>query len=240
VTSANVACGFHAGDPSIMRRVTAAAVERDVIIGAQVAYRDLAGFGRRAIDVAPDVLFDEVLYQYGALAAMAAVAGGRVAYVKPHGALYNRIVHDEIQAGAVAAAVAAIDPGGPVLTLPGSVFAACATAAGLRPVREAYPDRAYEPDGTLVARSSPGALVTDPAEIAGRAVRMVVEGVVAAVDGTLVPVAVESLCLHGDSPGATAAALAVRAALEDAGVALRSFTLSPSTLSPTTPRPSSS
>lgn len=223
VTSANVACGFHAGDPVIMRRIAARAVERGVAIGAQVSYRDLAGFGRRHMDIAPEVLRDEVLYQFGALQAMAEVAGGTVAYVKPHGALYNRIVHDEAQALAVAEAVAAIRPGLAVLALPGSVFARAATDAGLRPVAEGYPDRGYRPDGTLVPRSEPGALVAGAGAIAERAVRMAVDGRVSPVEGPDVALRPESLCLHGDSPGAAETARAVRAALEAAGLALRPF-----------------
>jgi UPF0271 protein len=223
VTSANVACGFHAGDPPTMRRAAAAAVERGVTIGAQVSYRDLAGFGRRYLDVAPDVLRDEILYQYGALSAMAEAAGGTVAYVKAHGALYNRAVHDEAHAGAVVAAVTAVAPGSPVLCLAGSALHRLAAAAGLRPVAEAYPDRAYEPDGTLVDRRRPDALVTGAERIAARAVAMVTSGTLDARDGTAVPVAPESLCLHGDSPGAVASALAVRDALAAAGVALRPF-----------------
>lgn len=218
-----MACGFHAGDPVIMRRVTARAVDRGVRIGAQVSYRDVAGFGRRPMDVPPTVLRDEVLYQFGALQAMAEAAGGAVAYVKPHGALYNRIVWDEDQAAAVVDAVAAIRPGLAVLALPGSVFARLATAAGLRPVAEAYPDRGYRADGTLVPRSDPGALVSGARAIAERAVRMAVEGRITPTDGPDLALRPESLCLHGDSPGAAEAARAVRAALEDAGMKLLPF-----------------
>ncbi len=223
VTSANVACGFHAGDPVIMARVTRRATERGVRIGAQVSYRDLAGFGRRAMDVEPVALRDDVLYQFGALQAMAEVAGGAVSYLKPHGALYNRVVWDERQAGAVAEAVAAIRPGMAVLTLPGGAFARAAAAAGLRVVAEAYPDRGYRSDGTLVARSEPGALVVGARAIAARAARMVLDGLVSSVGGTDVAVRPQSLCLHGDSPGAADAAAAVRCALEEAGVTLRPF-----------------
>lgn len=213
-----MACGFHAGDPATMRRVAGRAVALGVRVGAQVGYRDLAGFGRRDIDVAPDELCAEVMYQYGALAAFAPVA-----YVKPHGALYNRVVHDERQAAAVVEAVAAVHPGCPVLTLPGSVLARLAASAGLHPVAEAYPDRGYRSDGTLVPRSQPGALVTGAAAVAERAVRLATEGTVAAVDGPDVGVRPASLCLHGDSPGAAATARAVRAALESADVALQPF-----------------
>ncbi len=224
VTSANVACGFHAGDPLIMRRVAARALELGVRLGAHVSYRDLPGFGRRSIDVPPTVLGAEVLYQLGALQAMAEAAGGTVSYVKPHGALYNRVVWDEAQAVAVADALATFRPGLAVLTLPGSVMAAAGEAAGLRVVAEAYPDRGYRPDGTLVARSEPGALAADPADVAARAVRLATEGRVAPNDGPDVELRPESLCLHGDSPGAAGTARAVRVALEQAGVALRPFT----------------
>ena len=223
VTSANIACGFHAGDPTIMRRVTESCVARDVAIGAQVGYRDLAGFGRRFIDVEPAVLADEVLYQVGALDAFARAAGGRVSYVKPHGALYHTIVHHEDQARAVVAGVRAFDPGLAVLGLPGSRWLALAEAAGLRTVPEAFADRAYTPEGTLVPRGRPGAVLHDPAEIAIRCVRLATESEVVAVDGTVVAVQAESLCVHGDTPGAVAIARAVRAALEDAGVTVAAF-----------------
>jgi len=223
VTSANVACGFHAGDPSIMRRVAVAAVDRGVRIGAQVSYRDLAGFGRRYLAVDPGTLRDEILYQYGALAAMAEVAGGEVSYVKPHGALYNRAVHDEAHASAVVEAVASLRPGAPILALPGSVLARLAADAGLRPIAEAYPDRGYEPDGSLVPRSEPDALVAGAGAVAARALRLAVDGAVEARNGVTVAVRPASLCLHGDSPGAVAAAVAVRDALAAAGVALQPF-----------------
>jgi UPF0271 protein len=218
VTSANVACGFHAGDPSTMRRVCAGAVAAGVVIGAQVSYRDLAGFGRRFIDVPPAELTDDVLYQLAALDGIARTEGGRVAYVKPHGALYNAAVHHEAQARAVVDAVAAYDAGLPVLGLPGSSLLRRAEAAGLRPVAEGFADRGYTAEGTLVPRREAGALVSDPAVVAERAVRMVVDGVVAAVDGTTVDLAVASVCLHGDTPGAVALARAVRAALEAEGL----------------------
>lgn len=223
VTSANVACGFHAGDPTTLRRTCAWAVERDVVIGAQVGYRDLAGFGRRFIDVEPGELADDVLYQVGALEAMARAAGGRVAYVKPHGALYNTVVHHEAQAAAVVAAVRAYDASLPLLGLPGSVLLATAEAAGLRTVTEAFADRAYTPEGTLVSRREPGAVLHDPAEVAARVVRLVTTGRLTAVDGSEIAVAADSVCVHGDSPGAVAMARAVRAGLTDAGVELRSF-----------------
>lgn len=223
VTSANIACGFHAGDPSTLRRVTGMAAARGVAVGAQVAYRDLAGFGRRFMDVAPDDLRDDVLYQLGALDAFARVAGTRVRYVKPHGALYNAAVHHEAQAAAVVAAVVEHDPSLPVLGLPGSALLRAAGAAGLRAVPEAFADRGYTASGTLVPRGHPGALVTDPVQVAARVVRLVVDGEVVATDGTVVAVRAESVCLHGDTDGAPALAAAVRDALTAAGVSVRPF-----------------
>jgi UPF0271 protein len=224
VTSANVACGFHAGDPSTMRRVCARAVERGVAIGAQVSYRDLAGFGRRFIDVDPAELAADVLYQLAALDGIARAEGGRVRYVKPHGALYNAAVHHEGQARAVVDAVAAYDRSLPVLGLPGSSLLRAAGAAGLRAVEEGFADRGYTPEGTLVPRRSPGALVSDPAVVAERAVRMATDGLVTAADGTAVEVTVASVCVHGDTPGAVELARRVRAALEDAGLRIAPFT----------------
>jgi UPF0271 protein len=223
VTSANVACGFHAGDPSTLRRTCALAAEEGVVVGAQVGYRDLPGFGRRFIDVDPLELVDDVLYQLGALAAMASACGLAVRYVKPHGALYNAVVTHERQAQAVVEAVSTYDPALPLLGLPGSELLAAAERAGLRPVREAFADRAYTPDGTLVSRREPGAVLSDPAEVARRVVRMVTDGLVEAVDGTGVPVDVESVCVHGDSAGAVGMAEAVRDALGQAGVELAAF-----------------
>lgn len=223
VTSANVACGFHAGDPSVMRRVTDACVTSGVVVGAQVSYRDLAGFGRRFIDVEPGVLADEVLYQIGALDAFARAAGGRVSYVKPHGALYNAIVHHEEQARAVVEGVRAFDPGMAVLGLPGSRWLALAAEGGLRAVPEAFADRAYTPEGTLVPRGRAGAVLHDADEIAQRCVRVATESEVVAVDGSVVKVSAESLCVHGDTPGAVAIARAVRSALEAAGVPVAAF-----------------
>ena len=223
VTSANVACGFHAGDPSTLRRTCAAAVERGVVVGAQVGYRDLAGFGRRFVDMDAGELADEVLYQIGALDGMCRAAGTRVRYVKPHGALYNATVHHEEQARAVVDAVRAYDPGLPVLGLPGSRLLAAAEAAGLRAVSEFFVDRGYTPEGALVPRARHGALLHDPQEVTARMVRMVTDGVVTAVDGSEVRVHAESACVHGDSPGAVAMAAAVRNGLKAAGVELRAF-----------------
>ncbi len=221
VTSANIACGFHAGDPLIMRRTCEAAVARGVTIGAQVSYRDLAGFGRREIDAAPEELTADVLYQLAALDGIARTCGARVAYVKPHGALYNRIVRDPVQAAAVTAEVAAYDPALPLLTLPRS--AVWDVAGPLPVVAECYADRAYTPAGTLVSRREPGAVLHDPATVADRAVRMATDGAVRAVDGTEVALQARSICVHGDTPGVVALATAVRTALTDAGVDLSPF-----------------
>jgi UPF0271 protein len=223
VTSANVACGFHAGDPTVLRRTCDRAAERGVVVGAQVGYHDLAGFGRRFVDVAPDELTNDVLYQVGALEAFARVAGTRVAYVKPHGALYNTIVHHEAQAAAVVEAVRRYDPSLPVLGLPGSQWLRLAGEAGLRTVAEAFADRAYTPEGTLVSRREPGAVLHDTDEIARRCVRMAVDREVEAVDGSVVPVDAASICVHGDTPGAVAIARAVKHALSAADVTIEPF-----------------
>jgi UPF0271 protein len=223
VTSANVACGFHAGDPSTMRRVCTRAAQAGVAVGAQVSYRDLAGFGRRFVDADPAELADDVLYQVAALDGIARAAGTAVGYVKPHGALYNAAVHHEGHARAVVDAVAALDPTLPVLGLPGSALLRHAEAAGLTTVAEGFADRGYTPEGTLVPRRQPGALVEDAAQVAARAVRMAVEGVVEAVDGTRVDLVVASLCVHGDTPGAVELARSVRSALEDAGLRVAPF-----------------
>jgi UPF0271 protein len=218
VTSANVACGFHAGDPSTMRRVCERAAALGVAVGAQVSYRDLPGFGRRFIDVEPGELADDVLYQLAALDGIARATGSRMTYVKPHGALYNAVVDHEAQARAVVQAVTAFDDRLAILGLPGSALLRTAEAAGLRTVSEGFADRGYTPAGTLVPRREPGALVHDPATVAERAVRMATDGEVVAVDGTRVRVQVESVCVHGDTPGAVELARAVRAALETAGL----------------------
>ncbi|MEU0495099.1 5-oxoprolinase subunit PxpA [Mycobacterium sp. NPDC006124] len=224
VTSANVACGFHAGDPAGLLRVCRAAARQGVRIGAQVSYRDLAGFGRRYIDATAEDLTADVVYQIGALQSLATAAGSTVSYVKPHGALYNTIVHDEGQAAAVAAAVHAVDPGLPVLGLSGSAFFTAADALGLRTVSEVFADRAYTPEGSLVSRREPGAVLTDASAIAARVSAMVGSGTVEAVDGSTVAITAESICVHGDSPGAVRSATAVRARLSADGVMLRAFT----------------
>ena len=223
VTSANVACGFHAGDPTVARRTCTVAAEQGVAVGAQVSYDDLKGFGRRFIAVPRTELTDQLVYQIGALQALARASGTAVSYVKPHGALYTAIVHHEEHAGAVVDAVRDVDDALPLLVLPGSEIERQARAAGLRTVREAFADRGYTPQATLVPRTEAGAVLHDAEEIAARVVRMVVEGVVEAVDGSLVAVDAESICVHGDTPGALAIAERVRHALEEAGLRVGSF-----------------
>lgn len=223
VTSANVACGFHGGDPSTLRAVCTSAVANGVKIGAQVSYPDLLGFGRRFLAMSESELRDAVLYQLGALDAFAQVGGSEVAYIKPHGALYHATVDNQAHAAAVVAAAAEYDPSLAVLGAPGSALLAAAEAAELEPVPEAFIDRAYRPDGRLVDRSEPGAVITDPDAVAARAVRLAVDREVEAIDGATITVHSRSLCVHGDSPGAVALAAAARAALEAAGVGIYSF-----------------
>ena len=223
VSSANVACGFHAGDPSVIRRTCREAAAAGVVIGAHVGYRDLAGFGRRFLDIAPDELADDVVYQIGALQALAAAEGARVRYVKPHGGLYNAIVTHTAQAQAVVDAVKSVDPSLPIMGLPGSEVLRLAEAAGLRAVTEAFADRAYNPDGTLVSRSIPGAVLEDPDQVAEHVLRMATESAVRTIDGSILKIRAESICVHGDSPGAVAMATAVKSALGDAGVSIGSF-----------------
>jgi UPF0271 protein len=224
VTSANVACGFHAGDPLTMRRVCEQAAGRGVVIGAQVGYRDLAGFGRRRIDIAPDELSADVLYQLGALDACARACGTAVRYVKPHGALYNTAADDAGQARAVVAAVAAYDRGLSLLGLPESQLDLAADAAGICFVAEAFADRAYLPSGRLAPRDTPGAVLHDPATVTAQARQIAQQQRVRATDGTLIEVAARSLCLHGDTPGAVELARAVRDALAADGVEIAPFT----------------
>ncbi len=223
VSSASIACGSHAGDPVTMLRTCELAARRGVVVGAHVAYRDLAGFGRRFVDVAPAELVADVLAQLGALAAMCHAAGTRIAYVKPHGALYNAIVHHEAQAAAVVEAIGLFDHSLAVMGLPGARVLDLAEAAGIRTVREAFADRAYTPEGTLVSRREPGSVLGEPGQVAARMVLLATEGVIEAVDGSAIPVRADSICTHGDSPGTVAMARAVRAALTEAGVQIRPF-----------------
>lgn len=223
VTSASVACGFHAGDPGTMARTVSLAAERGVAIGAHISYRDREGFGRRFIDVPPDQLRAETTYQLGALAAACLAAGTRLAYVKPHGALYHEICTNAGQAEAVVAAIAGFDPGLALLGLPDTVATRLAAAAGLTTVAEAFADRAYLADGGLVPRTADGAVLTDPEAVAARMLALVRTGTVEAIDGSRVTIPARSICVHGDSPGAVAMARAVRERLEAAGVTLAPF-----------------
>ena len=223
VSSANVACGFHAGDPAGILRTLQGAAKHGVAVGAHVGYPDLVGFGRRNMDVASADLRALVMYQIGALQALARAAGVKVTYVKPHGALYNTIAQDPRQAADVIAAMQMAAPELALVVLAGSPLAGWAKDAGLRVVAEAFADRAYTNQGTLVPRSQAGAVLHDETLVAARMVRLVREGVVEAIDGTITPVQADSICVHGDSPGAVAMARAVRAALEREGIAVRAF-----------------
>jgi UPF0271 protein len=227
VTSANVACGFHAGDPSTLRWTTERAATCGVSVGAQVSYRDLVGFGRRFMDVRSRELRDDITYQIAALDGFTRLTGRRVTYVKQHGALYHAVVEHEEQAAAVVDAVAAYARATrnelALLGQPGSALLTAADKAGLRTVREAFADRGYDTSGQLLPRDAPGALVSDLTAVAERAVRMAVKGEVATDDGSVVLVTTESICVHGDTPAALEIARAVRTALENAGVELAPF-----------------
>jgi 5-oxoprolinase (ATP-hydrolysing) subunit A len=222
VTSTAVACGFHAGDPGVMDRTVQAAVERGVVVGAHPSYADREGFGRNDIDVDPLRLTDDVLYQVGALEAVARARGGRVRFVKPHGALYNKMAVDRTSARAVCEAVRTL--GAMVLLAPArSVVQRVADDMGVEVADEVFADRAYLADGRLVPRSSPGAVVSVPAEAARRAVDLATEHKVETLDGGSIDLEGASICVHGDTPGALAVAREVRSALLDSGVTLRSF-----------------
>jgi len=223
VTSANVACGFHAGDPAGILRTLKAAKAKGVTIGAHVAYPDLVGFGRRNMDVASDELTADVIYQIGALQALAHAAGTQVRYVKPHGALYNTIAHDKRQALAVIEAIRAVDPNLVLVALAGSSLIELARNEGLTCIAEAFADRAYTPQGTLVSRREAGAVLHDAEQVAQRMLRLVESGTVEAIDGSITRIEAESICVHGDSPGAIQMAREVRQLLEQSGVSLQAF-----------------
>lgn len=223
VTSANIACGFHAGDPAGMARTLAAAAERGVTVGAHVSYPDLVGFGRRPMEIASDELRADVIYQIGALQGMAGAAGTAVRYVKPHGALYHAIAHDRRQAEAVIEAIQAADASLVLMTLAGSPLNDWARDAGLATAAEAFADRAYHRDGRLVSRREAGAVLHDVDLVAERMLRLVRHGTLESVEGDEVAIAADSICVHGDSPGAIAMAQAVRERLLAAGVNLRAF-----------------
>ena len=223
VSSANVACGFHAGDPAGLLRTLKAAAERGVTIGAHVSYPDRVGFGRRDMDIAAADLTADVIYQIGALQGLAAAAGTTVRYVKPHGALYNRIAVDAVQGAAVIEAIKAVDPALLLMGLAGAPILEQAQAAGLTVVAEAYADRAYTAAGHLVPRREPGAVLHDASTIAARMVRLATEGVIYAIDGSVIRIDAQSICVHGDSPGAVAIARELRGRLEAEGLTVSSF-----------------
>ncbi|GAA5154970.1 5-oxoprolinase subunit PxpA [Microbacterium pseudoresistens] len=223
VSSANVSCGFHAGTPGGIRETLGAAVARGVTIGAHPSYRDFEGFGRRPMSPDAAALQADVEEQLAWMLDAARAAGGAVRYVKPHGALYNTIARDERQARAVIAGIRAVDPSLVVLGLAGGVVLPIAAEAGLATAAEAFADRGYLPDGRLVPRTAPGAVLDDPEAVAERMVRFARDGVIRAVDGTDVRVDARSICVHGDSPGAVAMAQTLRAALAAAGIAIRPF-----------------
>ena len=223
VTSANIACGFHAGDPLVIRETVIGARDAGVAIGAHVGYRDLAGFGRRNMDVSSAELVSDVVYQIGALQGIARAAGTTVTYVKPHGALYNTIVHNARQAQDVVTAISEIDPSLAILGLPGSEVLRIAEEAGLRTVTEAFADRAYTPEGTLVSRREEGSVLHNAEQIAVRMVQLANEGTVTAIDGSTIRVSADSICVHGDSPGATEMARQVRRALGAADIDIAAF-----------------
>ena len=223
VSSANVACGFHAGDAAGIFETLRRAQARHVVVGAHVAYPDLIGFGRRNMDVASADLVADVIYQIGALKALAAAAGTAVRYVKPHGALYNTIAHDERQAGDVISAILAVDPDLPLVGLAGSPLLDWARTRGLRTISEAFADRAYTPDGALVSRREKGSVLHGPEEVAARVLQLATQGTLQAIDGSIVRLNADSVCVHGDTPGAVEMARQVRDTLERSGVEIRPF-----------------
>jgi len=223
VTSANVACGFHAGDPAGILRTLRAASERGVVIGAHVAYPDLVGFGRRNMDPSSAELVADVIYQIGALQGLAQAAGTRVHYVKPHGALYNTIAHDMRQGDDVITAILSIDPELTLMALAGSPLIELARSRGLRVVAEAFADRAYNDDGSLVSRREPGAVLHDPDQVAERMLKLVRTGELESISGHNIRLNADSICVHGDSPGAVEMARRIRARFDEAGVRLSPF-----------------
>ncbi len=218
ISSANVACGYHGGDPAVMRRTVRLAREAGVSVGAHPGFPDLAGFGRREMRLAPQEVEDMILYQIGALAGIAAAEGVRLRHVKAHGALYNMAVRDRALADAIARAVRAFDASLTLFVLPASELQRAGEAAGLQVALEGFADRSYEPDGSLTPRSRPGAVIHDPRDVVTRAVRMATGGGVTASDGSQVPLRVDTICTHGDTPGAAELTRLLRAGLEREGI----------------------
>ncbi len=223
ITSANVACGFHAGDPGVMRRTIALAREHGVAVGAHPGHPDLVGFGRREMQVSPAEVEDFVLYQIGALAAIAQAQGIKLQHVKAHGALYNQAVRDRALADGIARATRGFDPSLVFFALPGSALEAAGRAAGLHVACEVFADRAYEPDGTLASRKKPGSVIHDVDAVVARAIAMVRDGRVVATNGATIPLKADTICVHGDTPGAEVLARALRQGLEQAGIEVRSL-----------------
>jgi len=221
ITSANVAAGFHAGDPSVLRATIRLAKANGVAVGAHPGFPDLVGFGRRELNVTPQEAEDFVLYQIAAVAGVAAADGVRLQHVKPHGALFNMAVRNKELAAAIAGAVAAFDKTLILFGLPGSEILNAGRAAGLRVAAEVFADRAYEPDGSLASRRKPNSVIHDPDAVVARAVRMVKERTVVAIDGSVVPLEADTICVHGDTPGSDDLAAKIRAGFESAGVAVR-------------------
>lgn len=223
VSSANVACGFHAGSPDVILATVRAAARQGVAVGAHVSYPDLVGFGRRNMDLSHDELVADVIYQIGALQGMAAAAGTRVRYVKPHGALYNTIAHNEKQGLAVIEAIKAVDPSLPLMGLAGSRILSLAAEQGLKTVAEAFADRAYHRDGTLVSRREAGAVLHDPQQVAERMLQMITDGGIISVEGVFTPIKADSICVHGDSPAAIEMARHTRQLLTAHGITIAPF-----------------
>lgn len=223
VSSANVACGFHAGDPVGILKTVRAAAEKGVSIGAHVSYPDRVGFGRRDMDVTSGELIADVIYQIGALKGIAASVGVTVSYVKPHGALYNRIAHDPKQGQAVIDGIKAIDPSLVLMGLAGAPILQLARQSGLNVVAEAFADRAYTPDGQLVSRREPGSVLHDPQVIARRMLQLARQCTLEAIDGSTIKIDAQSICVHGDSPGAVAIAREIRRTFEESGITVKSF-----------------
>jgi 5-oxoprolinase (ATP-hydrolysing) subunit A len=224
ITSANVACGFHAGDPGVIRRTITLAARNGVAIGAHPGFPDLVGFGRREMHATPEEVEDFVLYQVAALAGMATAQGVRLQHVKAHGALYNMAARSRPLADAIARAVAAFDRTLVLFGLPNSELIRAGQAAGLTVAAEAFADRAYEPDGSLTSRRTAGSVIHDTSEVVARAIRMVERHEVVATNGSTIAIAADTLCLHGDTPGSAALARQIREAFEGAGIRVARLT----------------
>jgi UPF0271 protein len=221
LSSANVACGFHAGDPRVMERTVRAAAEHGASVGAHPGFRDLVGFGRRVIAASPEDVGADVLYQLGALDGICRSVGVRMRHVKPHGALYNHASTDTATAEAIARAIASFDADLILFALPGSALHQAGEAAGLTVAREAFADRAYHADGNLVSRRQPGALITDPAEAAERMYRLVTDGTLTSIEGDVLTLDIDTICTHSDTAGAADIVRAVRRRFDEAGIAVR-------------------